>query len=147
MHKGEIKHGHLQNAEYGGVKYSCKVRVKGAAASAPVETTPPAQQEPTPTQPVSGVTLSLNRTDFTLHLSSTYKHNVYKGTPISAQVAADSITWTSENPAVCTVENGVALIIETLAKLFGWSYSATAKKLTRMREKLKIYLIQKGYEI
>jgi len=97
----------MVHAEYGGVKYSCKVRVKAAAASAPAETTPPAQQEPTPTQPVSGVTLSLNRTDFTLHLSSTYKHNIYKGTEIAAQVAADSITWTSENPAVATVENGV----------------------------------------
>jgi len=95
------------HAEYAGVKYSCKVRVKGGAAAAPSETMPPAQQNPTPTQPVSGVTLSLNRTDFTLHLSSTYKHNVYKGTDIAGQVAADSITWTSENPAVCTVENGI----------------------------------------
>lgn len=37
--------------------------------------------------------------------------------------------------------------IETLARFFGWSVSATSKKLLRMRDKLKIYLTEKGYTI
>ena len=37
--------------------------------------------------------------------------------------------------------------IESLAKAFGMSYQSTAKKLLRMRDKLKNYLSKKGYEL
>ena len=37
--------------------------------------------------------------------------------------------------------------IENLARSFGMSSSSTSKKLARMREKLKKYLIEKGYTI
>lgn len=100
----------MVHAEYGGVKYSCRIRVTGAAASNPEQTTPPAT-EPAPTQPVTGVVLTMNRTDFTLRLNGAKSHNVYKNTEISGSVAADSIIWSSENPDVCTIENGVVTAV------------------------------------
>lgn len=103
----------LVHGEYGGVKYSCRIRVPGGTATSTSQPSSSTQQTQTtqPTQPVSGVTLSLNRSDFTLNLNGTKSHDVYKGTPISSSVSADSITWTSENPAVCTVENGVVTAV------------------------------------
>ena len=99
----------LVHAEYAGVKYSCRIRITGRATVTPEETTPPAT-DPAPDQPAS-VVLTMNRTDFTLRLSGARTHNVYKNTEISASVAAENITWTSENPAVCTIENGVVTAV------------------------------------
>lgn len=105
----------LVHAEYGGVKYSCRIRVTGTAASTPEQTTPPAT-EPTPTQPVTGVVLTMNRTDFTLQKVGD-SWNVYKGTEISKTVAASDIVWTSEKPEVVTVQDGIVTAVGS-----GWTY-------------------------
>lgn len=124
----------LVHAEYDGVKYSCRIRINPAATSAPAETTPPAQEEPTTTQPVSGVKLSLNRTDFTLHVSGN-SHNVYKGTEISASVAADSIVWTSADPRICTVENGIVSPVGVGdTQIFAEYNGQTVSCIVRVRE-------------
>ena len=106
----------LVHAEYGEVKYSCRIRVTGAAASDPEQTTPPATEAPAPTQPVTGVVLTMNRTDFTLgKVGDTW--NVYKNTEISKSVAASDIVWTSEKPEVVTVVDGVVTAVGS-----GWTY-------------------------
>ncbi len=99
----------LVHAEYAGVKYSCRIRITGRATVTPEETTPPAT-DPAPEQP-SGVVLTMNRTDFTLRLSGARTHNVYKNTEISGSVPAENITWTSENPDVCIIENGLVTAV------------------------------------
>jgi len=99
----------LVHGEYGGVKYSCRIRVTGGTATAPAPTTPPAT-EAKPTQPVTGVVLTMNRTDFTLaKIGDTW--NVYKGTEISKTVAASDIVWTSEKPEIATVVDGVVTAV------------------------------------
>ena len=106
----------LVHGEYGGVKYSCRIRVSGgAAASTPAGSTPPAT-EAKPTQPVDGVVLTMNRTDFTLQKVGD-SWNVYKGTEISKTVAASDIVWTSEKPEVVTVVDGVVTAVSS-----GWTY-------------------------
>lgn len=98
----------LVHAEYEGVKYSCRVRVTGAA-STPAPTTPPAT-ETTPTQPAEDVVLTMNREDFTLqHIGDSW--NVYKDTEISKTVAASDIVWTSENPEIVTIQDGVVTAV------------------------------------
>ena len=125
----------MVHAEYGGVKYSCRIRITGTAASTPESTTPPATEEATPTQPVTGVVLKLNREDFTLRLSGATTHNVYKNTEISGVVAANSITWTSGNPAVCTVENGVVTAVGVgVTQIYAEYEGQTVSCIVRVQE-------------
>ena len=99
----------LVHAEYGGVKYSCKIRVKGGAAAP--ETTP------TTTPPATPGT-------FTMTFNTKYVNDAGVGDVIvrvggtwkmysSISIPADQVTWTTENPAIATVQNGVVTAVST----------------------------------
>ncbi len=84
-----------------------------ATEPAPTE---PEPTEPAPTEPVVNVTFSLNRVDFTLNgygntWNLTYDSEDAYGNNYSGPADASEITWTSEDPSVATVENGVVTAV------------------------------------
>ena len=100
----------LVHAEYAGVKYSCRIRVSGATTSNPAPTTPPATESD---QNAGAFTMTFNTKyttnngdgDVTLHPGNTW--TAYKNISVSPEQA----TWTSDNPAVCTVADGVVTVV------------------------------------
>lgn len=102
----------LVHAEYEGVKYSCRVRVTGAA-STPAPTTPPATEPAQNPEGTGDFTMTFNTKystssgdgDVTLHPGDTWK--AYKNISISPEQAS----WTSDDPAVCTVADGVVTVV------------------------------------
>ena len=100
----------LVHAEYGGVKYSCRIRVNSGSST---PSTPPATEPTTPTTPPATGTVELmNRVDFTLQKVGD-SWNVYKNTEISKTVAATDIVWVSDDPNVVTVVDGVVTAVGT----------------------------------
>jgi len=102
----------LVHGEYAGVKYSCRIRVTGAA-STPAPTTPPATEPAQNPEGTGDFTMTFNTKystssgdgDVTLHPGDTWK--AYKNISISPEQA----TWTSDDPAVCTVADGVVTVV------------------------------------
>ncbi|MBO5891197.1 MAG: Ig-like domain-containing protein [Oscillospiraceae bacterium] len=103
----------LVHAEYGGVKYSCRIRVNSGTSTTP--TTPPATEPTTPPVNPGAFEMTFNTVFFTpngegeVSLNPGDSWKVYKTISVSPEQAS----WVSENPDVCTVANGVVTAVAT----------------------------------
>lgn len=87
-------------ANVGGVKYICKVNVKGSQKPAPKPT-----EAPKPTainKPITGV--SLDRDNVILEIGKSYTLNA---SILPVDTTADkTLVWTSSNPMIAAISNG-----------------------------------------
>ena len=100
----------LVHGEYGGVKYSCRIRVTGGTAATPAPTTPPATSPSQDPENPGAFTVTFNTKYFTTKGDGEVTLTVggkawtaYK----SISVSPEQAIWTSDDPSVCTVANGV----------------------------------------
>ena len=117
----------LVHAEYGGVKYSCRIRVNSGSST---PSTPPATEPTTPPANPGVFELTFNtkyitadgKGDVVVHVGNTWK--MYK----TISVPAEQVSWASKDPAIATVQNGVVTavspgVVEVYAEYAGVRYT------------------------